>query len=247
MKRSAEVLPPIAACSLAFAGVLILVSNTIGPEVAAILAAIAALVAMVLVMKVWKPAQVFRLEGDVEVVKQHKTYTAGELVGAWVPYILLVVFVLAWRYPPIQGALNLVSVQFDVPGLHNTIMRLPPLTPEELPYGASYNFNWLSAAGTSCFLAAFAASSRPRSVAGPLRRDRQGGADAVEDAAADHRVCAGGGLRDELRRHDHHPRARLRGHRGGVPVLQRDARLDGGLPDRQRTPRRTRSSARCRP
>ena len=158
VKRSAEVLPPIAACSLAFAGVLILVSNTIGPEVAAILAAIAALVAMVLVMKVWKPAQVFRLEGDVEVVKQHKTYTAGELVGAWVPYILLVVFVLAWRYPPIQGALNLVSVQFDVPGLHNTIMRLPPLTPEALPYGASYNFNWLSAAGTSCFLAAFAAS-----------------------------------------------------------------------------------------
>ena len=35
---------------------------------------------------------------------------------------------------------------------------MPPLTPEPSPYAAVYNFNWLSAAGTSCFLAAFAAS-----------------------------------------------------------------------------------------
>ncbi|MXZ71207.1 MAG: L-lactate permease [Acidobacteria bacterium] len=157
-RRAAEVLPPIAACSIAFAGVLILVTNTIGPEVAVILASIAALVAMVLVMKVWKPAEVFRLEGDVEAPREHRKHTTGELVGAWIPYILLVVFVLAWRYPPIQALLNRVSLPIEVPGLHNTIMRLPPLVAEPSPYAAVYNFQWLSGAGTSCFLAAFAAS-----------------------------------------------------------------------------------------
>ena len=157
-RRAAEVLPPIAACSIAFAGVLILVTNTIGPEVAVILASIAALVAMVLVMKVWKPAEVFRLEGDVEAPREHRKHTTGELVSAWIPYILLVVFVLAWRYPPIQALLNRVSLPIEVPGLHNTIMRLPPLTAEPSPYAAVYNFQWLSGAGTSCFLAAFAAS-----------------------------------------------------------------------------------------
>ena len=158
-RRAAEVLPPIAACSIVFAGVLILVTNTIGPEVAVILASIAALVAMVLVMKVWKPAEVFRLEGDVEAPREHRRHTTGELVSAWIPYILLVVFVLAWRYPPIQALLNRVSVPIEVPGLHNTIMRLPPLTAAEpSPYPAVYNFQWLSGAGTSCFLAAFAAS-----------------------------------------------------------------------------------------
>ena len=157
-RRAAEVLPPIAACSIAFAGVLILVTNTIGPEVAVILASIAALVAMVLVMKVWKPAEVFRLEGDVEAPREHRKHTTGELVGAWIPYILLVVFVLAWRYPPIQAILNRVSLPIEVPGLHNTIMRLPPLVAEPSPYAAVYNFQWLSGAGTSCFLAAFAAS-----------------------------------------------------------------------------------------
>ena len=158
VRRAAEVLPPVAACSLVFAGVLILVTNTIGPEVAVILASIAALVAMVLVMRAWKPAQVFRLEGDVEVVRQHRAHTSGELVSAWIPYILLVVFVLAWRYPPIQGVLNLVSVPIEVPGLHEVVMRLPPLTAEPAPYPAVYNFQWLSGAGTSCFLAAFTAA-----------------------------------------------------------------------------------------
>lgn len=158
VRRAAEVLPPIAACSLVFAGVLILVTNTIGPEVAVILASIAALVAMVLVMRAWKPAQVFRLEGDVEVVRRHRAHTFGELVSAWIPYILLVVFVLAWRYPPIQGVLNLVSVPIEVPGLHEVVMRLPPLTAEPSPYPAVYNFQWLSGAGTSCFLAAFTAA-----------------------------------------------------------------------------------------
>ncbi len=157
-KRAFEVLPPIAACSVTFAGVLLFVTNTIGPEVAVILASVAALVAMVLVMRVWQPSQVFRLEGDVDATTKGHTHTTGEVASAWSPYILLVVFVLAWRYPPIQGALNSLSVSIQVPGLHNLITRVPPLTPEPSPYAALYNFQWLSAAGTSCFLSAFAAS-----------------------------------------------------------------------------------------
>jgi len=157
-KRAFEVLPPIAACSVTFAGVLLFVTNTIGPEVAVILASIAALVAMVLVMRVWQPSQIFRLEGDVDTTATGHTHTTGEIVSAWSPYMLLVAFVLAWRFPPIQAALNSLSVSIQVPGLHNLITRVPPLTPEPSPYAALYNFQWLSAAGTSCFLSAVAAS-----------------------------------------------------------------------------------------
>ena len=157
-KRALEVLPPIAACTVTFAGVLLVVTNTIGPEVAVILASIAAMLAMVLVMKVWQPSHVFRLEGDIETTTERHAHTTREVVSAWSPYILLVVFVLAWRYPPIQAALNSLSFTIEVPSLHNLITRVPPLTPEPSPYAAVYNFQWLSAAGTSCFLSAFAAS-----------------------------------------------------------------------------------------
>ena len=157
-KRAFEVLPAILACSVTFAGVLFYVTNTQGPDLAVILASIAALAALVLVMKVWQPSQIFRLEDDVEVSATRKTHTTGEIVSAWSPYILLVAFVLAWRYPPIQAALNSVAGSFPVPGLHETIMRVPPITPDPSPYAAVYGFPWLSAAGTSCFLSAFAAS-----------------------------------------------------------------------------------------
>ena len=157
-KRALEVLPPIVACTVTFAGVLLVATNTIGPEVAAILASIAAMSAMVLVMKVWQPSQIFRLEGDVEAATHTHTHTAGEVFSAWSPYMLLIAFVLAWRFPPFQAVLNSVSLAIPVPGLHDTITRVPPLTPEPSPYAAIFNFQWLSAAGTSCFLSAFAAS-----------------------------------------------------------------------------------------
>ena len=158
MRGALEVLPPIVACSVTFAGVLFGVTNYIGPEVAVILASIAAMLAMIVVMKVWKPATIFRLEGDTEVSTEARKYTAGEVIMAWSPYILLVAFVLAWRFPPIQAFLGSFSVSIPVPGLHEMITRVPPLTPEPSPYAAVYNFQWLSAAGTSCFLSAFVAS-----------------------------------------------------------------------------------------
>lgn len=158
VKGALEVLPPVLACAITFAAVLFGVTNTIGPEVAVILASIAAMAVMVVVMKLWKPARIFRLEGDVAVNASPRKHTTGEIVTAWSPYMLLVAFVLAWRYPPIQAALNSVSVAINMPGLHNLITRVPPITVEAAPYAAVYNLQWLSAAGTSCFLAAFAAS-----------------------------------------------------------------------------------------
>jgi len=63
-----------------------------------------------------------------------------------------------WRFPPVQAMLNTLSLSIPVPLLDGLITRVPPLTPEPSPYPAVYGFPWLSAAGTSCFLSAFAAS-----------------------------------------------------------------------------------------
>ena len=149
-----EVWPAIIACGVTFAGVQILVSNFFGPELTDILGALASLAAMVLVMKVWHPKKIFRLEGDIPVSLNPKKHTAGEVLMAWSPYILLVVFVLAWGYPPIKAQLDKLTVLINVPGLHNAIQRVPPVTKAPAPYAAVYTLNWLSASGTSCLLAA---------------------------------------------------------------------------------------------
>jgi len=43
---------------------------------------------------------------------------------------------------------------WDVPYLHNAISRAAPVVAKPSPEAARYDFNWLSATGTGCFLAA---------------------------------------------------------------------------------------------
>jgi len=43
---------------------------------------------------------------------------------------------------------------WDVPYLHNAISRAAPIVAKPTPEAARYDFNWLSATGTGCFLAA---------------------------------------------------------------------------------------------
>jgi lactate permease len=68
--------------------------------------------------------------------------------------MLLVVFVLLWGYKPVQVMLNGVTRSFPWPGLHNVILRVPPVVAKPAPYAATYTFNWLSAPGTACLIAA---------------------------------------------------------------------------------------------
>ena len=154
-KGAAEVWPAIVACGVVFAGVQFLVSNFIGPELTDILSALASIGAMFVVMKAWHPKTIFRLEGDTPAGQiAHRRHSGGEIFKAWTPYMLLVVFVLLWGYKPIKATLDKVTVPLEIPGLHRTITRIPPVTKSPSPYTAVFTFNWLSASGTSCFFAA---------------------------------------------------------------------------------------------
>ena len=168
-KKALEVLPAIVACGVSFAGVQFYVSNYMGPELTDILSSLTCIIVMVLVLKFWKPKNILRLEGDKPINATPKHHTAGELFSAWLPYLLLVVFVLVWGEPSVKAAINrftdsllpafvpqspTVLNGITVPGLHNMIERIPPVTAKPSAYAAVFEFNWLSAAGSACLLAA---------------------------------------------------------------------------------------------
>ncbi len=148
------VLPAAVACGVAFAGTQFLISNFIGPQLTDILSSLAAIGALVLLFKLWKPKEEFTLGEHSSVHVAPPNHTTGELVRAWAPYVLLVIFVLLWGYKPLLVKLNAPSYVFSWPGLHNTILRMPPVVAKPVPYGAIYTFNWLSAPGTACLFAA---------------------------------------------------------------------------------------------
>src|SRR5438105_62835 len=108
-KRAMEVLPAIVACGVSFAGMQLFVSNHIGPELTDILSSLTCIVVMVAVLKLWKPKTIMRLEGDTPVSLTMARHSGGAIVMAWMPYLLLVVFVLLWGEPDVKGMLDRFS------------------------------------------------------------------------------------------------------------------------------------------
>jgi len=171
-KRALEVMPAIIACGVSFAGVQFYVSNNVGPELTDILSSLTCIAVMVVVLKVWSPKNIMRFEGErpAEAVPRHPM---GEVAMAWMPYALLVAFVLVWGEADVKAAINAWTDQLwpsflpmseslpnrlEMPGLHNLVERIPPVTATPEPYGALFEMNWLSASGTACFLATIVAA-----------------------------------------------------------------------------------------
>jgi len=134
----------------------------VGPQLTDILSSLAALGSLMLLLRFWRPRRLFvigdgsshpfvEIKGDLPSPSEH--YGAGQIASAWMPYGLLVFFVLMWGIKPVQALLNSVTMSFPWPLLHNHVQRMPPVLSRPALYGALYQVNWLSAAGTACMLA----------------------------------------------------------------------------------------------
>jgi lactate permease len=134
--------------SVAFAGVQFVVANFVGPFLTDILASLAAIVALVILLQCWRPSDA---EAPPATNQRHR---GSVVLRAWAPYLLLVVFVLLWGFGPIKTQLERPTLRLEVPGLHNQVMRVPPAVKTAAPLPAMFQFNWMSAAGTGCLIAA---------------------------------------------------------------------------------------------
>ncbi|PQO95157.1 lactate permease [Massilia phosphatilytica] len=157
-----DIWPAILVTGLSFAIPQYLVSNFIGPELVDIIAALVSMASLVLFLRVWQPKTVWTsasLKGrEAETpprTERADKYSRAELVRAWTPWIILTVFVFIWGLPPVKEYFNsLFAPKFPMDGLHNQIMRMPPVVPKAVPEAAVYVFNLLSATGTGILLSA---------------------------------------------------------------------------------------------
>lgn len=173
-----ETFPAIVVGSGSFAIAQFLTSNYIGPELPDITAAIASLVSLTLLFKVWQPKHIFRFENQVDGKNQMGDntsvsaplptthYSPAQIIKAWMPFVILTAIVSLWSIKPFKdlfvkgkngqpdGALVDMVMSINVPYLHNTVQKLPPVVTKITDYAAIYKFDWFSATGTAIMLAA---------------------------------------------------------------------------------------------
>jgi lactate permease len=195
-RETFEIFPAIAVVGVSFALTQFFWSNYVDSNLVDIMGGVVSLIATLAFLKFWKPKKIWRFDYDdkpavprtatagisddlggewsadkFDGVVAPKTYTAGQVLKAWMPFAILSIFVLLWGLPKIKLAMNQATTPafkvvlpngkvrpgppgWDVPYLHNAISRSAPVVAKPTPEAARYDFNWLSATGTGCFLAA---------------------------------------------------------------------------------------------
>lgn len=176
-----EVLPAILVVGGSFAATQWFWANHMDSNLVDIAAGVVSLLATMLFLRVWQPKRIWRFEDEREedaakvarneVAKQH---TAGQTAKAWLPFAILSVLVLMWGLPSVKLAMNKATTPafkvtlpdgkprpgpagWDWPYLHNKVFRTAPVVAKATPEGARFDFNWLTATGTGCFIAAILA------------------------------------------------------------------------------------------
>lgn len=172
-----ETWPAVLVGGGSFAVVQFLTANYIGPELPDITSAIVSLIALTAFLKVWQPKRIFRFEDSdsapqapssgkaatrqaAPLPKAATPLTAGAIIKAWSPFIILTGMVTLWSIKPFKalfaagGPLASTIINIPVPMLDKLVAKMPPVVAQATPYGAVYTFNWLAATGTAILIAA---------------------------------------------------------------------------------------------
>src|SRR5436190_1452810 len=156
-----EVLPAILVVGASFSVTQYLWSNHVDSNLVDIAGGIVSLLATVVFLRLWKPKRVWRFDDERAAppgATSARKYTAGQILKAWMPFAILSLTVLVWGLPAVKGAINRATTHvWDVPLLHNAVTRAAPVVTKLTPEAARFDFNWLSATGTGCFIAAIIA------------------------------------------------------------------------------------------
>jgi lactate permease len=172
-RRAREVLPLALVAGGAFAIPQFLVSNRHGPWLVDLIAGAVSIAAVILWLRVWQPKECLTLrDGRLQHAPPPEARpggmqgTAGGQPGckepvwlAWLPWLILTVFILAWGTPSVKGMLDrLFSSSLTFGWLDGLVQRMPPVAAAgAVAEAAKWKLNLLSATGTGIWVASLCA------------------------------------------------------------------------------------------
>jgi len=188
-KGMMQIWPAILVAGGSFAIAQFVVSNYHGPMLVDVIASLVSMASLIAFLKVWKPKKVWtsaKLIGHEEDggeahpeptdLPQKADKTAVR--RAWMPWVVLTVFVFIWGLPEFKKAVDTAPVLengqpvLDAKGLpklagntffapvfkfediHEKIEKVPPVVAKSKKEEAAYKLNWFTTTGTGILLAA---------------------------------------------------------------------------------------------
>lgn len=166
-----QIWPAILVCGGSFALAQFGISNYVNPWIVDIGAALISMGALVLFLKYWRPATIWTSPalrgndpslgyvtakgGAMPTPAGARTASSREILMAWVPWIILSVIVAIWGTGWFKAIVNpIFTWRYEVPGLHNVIMKVPPVVATAHPEAAVFAFTYMSYTGTGVLFAA---------------------------------------------------------------------------------------------
>ena len=175
-KGMKEIWPAVAVAGVTFAIPQYLVSNLHGPWLTDIIAAMVSMLCLILFLKIWHPKTIWGLEGhqasEQRAARGQHGYSRAEVARAWLPWLVLSVFVFCWGTFTGKKIMNtpekvftsmstwatppskITNPQIPVAGLNKLSQRMPPVVAKPTPEAAVFGLNWLSATGSGILFAA---------------------------------------------------------------------------------------------
>jgi len=151
-RRTLEVWPACLVAGGSFALGQFLVSNYHGPWLVDIVSAVVSLLALVALMRFWQPRTPWQFADEESIAVSHPS--RHDSIVAWMPWVLLCLFVFVWGLPEVKQGLDRVGMwRIPVPGLNNSVVRVPPVVATPTSEEAVFELKALSATGTALLLA----------------------------------------------------------------------------------------------
>jgi lactate permease len=174
-KGMKDIWPAIAVAGVSFAIPQYLVSNYHGPWLTDIIAALCSMASLVLFLRIWQPERIWGHDGQNDrqrAARGTHGHARGEVVRAWLPWLVLSVIVFCWGTYTGKKIINtpekvfrfmntwsippsaVTNPQIPISGLNKMVQRVPPVVPKPTPEAAVFGLNWISATGSGILIAA---------------------------------------------------------------------------------------------
>ncbi|MBP1623123.1 MAG: L-lactate transport, partial [Acidobacteria bacterium] len=126
-KKTREVLPALLVSGASFAAMQFAWSNYGETSLVDIMAAVFSLLVMVIFLKFWEPKNILAANSaEPEAFQKH---SVKAVLKGWSPFILASLLIFLFAIPAFNSHLKFKSLNFPIPGLHNQVIRIPPIVP----------------------------------------------------------------------------------------------------------------------